>query len=133
MTLFLFLGPCGTVLLMSVRMRHTSSHTKNRRSHHALTATSIVKDKESGALRRPHRLDETTGMYRGKLIVPERKKAIKKEEKRRERNLSRKDEILNASAGHKEPVHAEEKQPEKKGVLGRMTKGRVTSRNATGS
>lgn len=118
---------------MSVRMRHTSSHTKNRRSHHALQASKVVKDKESGALRLPHRLDETTGMYRGKLIVPERKKALKKEEKRRERNEGKKEEMLNASMGHKEPVHAEEKQPEKKGVLGRMTKGRVTSRNATGS
>jgi len=118
---------------MSVRMRHTSSHTKNRRSHHALTAGKVVKDKDSGALRLPHRLDESTGTYRGKLIVPERKKALKKEEKRRERNLSRKDEMLNASVGTKEPAHAEEKQPEKKGVLGRMTKGRVNSRNATGS
>ena len=54
---------------MSVRMRHTSSHTKNRRSHHALVETGIVKDKESGNLRLPHRLDEKTGMYRGKQIV----------------------------------------------------------------
>ncbi len=59
----------GKVAPMSVRMRHTSSHTKNRRSHHALKNRVIVKDKESGALRLPHRLDETTGMYRGKLIV----------------------------------------------------------------
>lgn len=121
------------VLVMSVRMRHTSSHSKNRRSHHALTATSIVKDKDSGALRRPHRLDETTGTYRGILIVPERKKALKKEEKRRERNEGKKDDLLNASVGHKEPVHIEESKSEKKGVLGRMTKGRATSRNATGS
>jgi len=114
-------------------MRHTSSHTKNRRSHHALAASSIVTDKDSGALRLPHRLDETTGKYRGMLIVPERKKALKKEEKRRERNEGKKEEMLNAGMGHKEPVHVEEKQPDKKGVLGRMTKGRVTSRNATGS
>lgn len=122
------------VALMSVRMRHTSSHTKNRRSHHALTASSVVKDKESGALRLPHRLDETTGMYRGKLIVPERKKALKKEEKRRERNEHKKDEELAMAVGHKEPAHVDEAaKPEKKGVLGRMTKGRVNSRNATGS
>ena len=131
--LFRFLTPYGTVCLMSVRMRHTSSHTKNRRSHHALAASSIVTDKDSGALRLPHRLDETTGKYRGMLIVPERKKALKKEEKRRERNEGKKEEMLNAGMGHKEPVHVEEKQPDKKGVLGRMTKGRVTSRNATGS
>lgn len=118
---------------MSVRMRHTSSHTRNRRSHHALRAASVVVDKESKALRLPHRLDETTGKYRGKLIVPERRKEVKKEEKRREKNQKRAD-ALNTEMGHKEPVHVEEKkQPEKKGLLGRATKGRVTSRNATGS
>jgi hypothetical protein len=31
-------------------------------------ATSVVKDKESGNLRLPHRVDEKTGMYRGKQI-----------------------------------------------------------------
>jgi ribosomal protein L32 len=55
---------------MSIRMRHTKGHTGNRRSHHALVATNIVKDKESGNLRLPHRLDEATGMYRGKQIAP---------------------------------------------------------------
>lgn len=55
---------------MSIRMRHTKGHTANRRSHHALTATKAVTDKESGALRLPHRVDETTGMYRGKQIAP---------------------------------------------------------------
>ena len=53
---------------MSVRMRHTKGHTGNRRSHHALKKMSVVKDKESGNLRLPHRLDEATGMYRGKQI-----------------------------------------------------------------
>jgi len=53
---------------MSVRMRHTRGHTNNRRSHHALSATVAVVDKESGNLRLPHRIDETTGMYRGKQI-----------------------------------------------------------------
>lgn len=42
---------------MSIRMRHTSGHTGNRRSHHAL------KD-----IRLGHRLDEATGMYRGNQI-----------------------------------------------------------------
>lgn len=37
-------------------------------------AQSIVKDKASGSLRLPHRLDETTGMYRGKqLLAPKTK------------------------------------------------------------
>lgn len=55
---------------MSVRMRHTRGHTGNRRSHHALKNTNIVVDKDTGSLRLPHRLDETTGMYRGKQIAP---------------------------------------------------------------
>lgn len=53
-------------------MRHTRGHTNNRRSHHALVATNIVTDTESGTKRLPHRLDETTGMYRGKQIAPAR-------------------------------------------------------------
>jgi large subunit ribosomal protein L32 len=57
---------------MSVRMRHTRGHTGNRRSHHALLESIAVKDKESGNSRLPHRLDEATGMYRGKQIAPPR-------------------------------------------------------------
>ncbi|HEX2792591.1 MAG TPA: 50S ribosomal protein L32 [Candidatus Paceibacterota bacterium] len=119
---------------MSVRMRHTSSHTKNRRSHHALVEGAIVKDKESGNLRLPHRIDEATGMYRGKLIVPERKKEIKTEKKRRERN-QQKDELATV-AGAKEPVHAEkvtvEEREKKQGLLGRMTKGKAKARSGMG-
>ena len=55
---------------MSIRMRHTRGHTGNRRSHHALKNQNIVKDKETGSLRLPHRVDEMTGMYRGKQIAP---------------------------------------------------------------
>ena len=51
-------------------MRHTRGHTGNRRSHHALEAVQVVKDKETGNLRLPHRIDEVTGMYRGKQIAP---------------------------------------------------------------
>ncbi len=62
---------------MSIRMRHTRGHTNNRRSHHALVATSVVTDKESGNLRLPHHLDEKTGMYRGKQIFTPKVKASK--------------------------------------------------------
>jgi len=61
---------------MSIRMRHTKGHTGNRRSHHALKNQNIVKDKESGNLRLPHRLDEATGMYRGKQIAPAKVKKV---------------------------------------------------------
>jgi ribosomal protein L32 len=55
---------------MSVRMRHTSSHTRNRRSHHALDAIKAVKGEKEGTLRLPHRIDEAAGTYRGKQIAP---------------------------------------------------------------
>ncbi len=59
---------------MSVRMRHTRGHSGNRRSHHALEVVKAVKDAESGKLRLPHRLDESTGLYRGKqLFTPKTK------------------------------------------------------------
>lgn len=62
---------------MSIRMRHTKGHTRNRRSHHALSETKAVKDKESGNLRLPHRVDEATGMYRGKQIFTPKVKGTK--------------------------------------------------------
>ena len=38
----------------------------------------MVKDKESGNLRLPHRLDEATGMYRGKQIAPAKEVRVTK-------------------------------------------------------
>lgn len=110
-------------------MRHTSSHSKNRRSHHALKGTTIVADKESGALRLPHRIDETTGMYRGIQIVS--KKEMKREEEKDKKKAAHKREHIHAE-GVKEPIHMEkhlsEEADEKKsqGLLGRMTTGRIT-------
>jgi large subunit ribosomal protein L32 len=56
-------------------MRHTRAHTNNRRSHHALDGVKSVVDKESGVRRLPHRLDESTGQYRGKQIAAPKAKA----------------------------------------------------------
>jgi len=113
---------------MSVRMRHTSSHTKNRRSHHALRAANLVADKESGALRLPHRLDESTGMYRGKQVIPT--KAMKTEAKHEKRKAEHKKEHVHAE-GAKEPIHSD-KEVKKEGLIGRMTKGKAKSRSGFG-
>jgi ribosomal protein L32 len=116
-------------------MRHTSSHSKNRRSHHALKGTTIVVDKESSALRLPHRLDETTGMYRGVQIVS--KKVMKREEEKDAKKADHKREHIHAE-GVNEPVHkekhlAQEKSDKKsQGVLGRMTTGRAKARSGMG-
>lgn len=115
-------------------MRHTSGHTRNRRSHHALKNKTIVTDKDSGALRLPHRLDETTGMYRGKQIVA--KKVVKAEAKDHKKRVeAHKHED---KAGEKQPQHVEAKEqakPEamkKGGLLGRMNKGKAKARSGFG-
>jgi large subunit ribosomal protein L32 len=43
-----------------------------RRSHHALTASAVVEDKQSGEFRRPHHVDLKTGMYRGRQVIVKR-------------------------------------------------------------
>lgn len=111
-------------------MRHTSSHTKNRRSHHALTATSIVVDKESGALRLPHRLDESTGMYRGTQVLPKKEMKSKAEHGKKLEKEKREHEHTHAE-GAKQPIHSE-KEEKKTGMLGRLTKGRAKARSGMG-
>ncbi len=66
---------------MVVRMRHTRSHTANRRSHHALKARILSVDTETGVPHLRHRVCTTTGMYRGKKVLEVNKKSIKKAEK----------------------------------------------------
>ena len=55
---------------MAVPKRKTSKSKKNmRRSHHALNSINIIEDKDSGEPRLSHRIDSSTGMYKGKLIL----------------------------------------------------------------
>lgn len=65
---------------MTVRMRHTRSHTKNRRSHHKLAKPALSKD-ESGNVHLRHRLSKTTGSYRGRKVIDLTKKLEKLEKK----------------------------------------------------
>jgi len=63
---------------MAVPKRKTTPSKRNmRRSHHRAGTQSFAEDKKSGELRRPHHMDLSTGMYRGKQIVI---KKVKKEE-----------------------------------------------------
>lgn len=106
---------------MSVRMRHTRGHTGNRRSHHALDETKAVKDSASGNLRLPHRVDETTGMYRGKQIAPLKEKRASAPKAKSPSAESAASAHAHEHA-HAEHVNAEAKAP-KKGLLGRITGG----------
>ena len=114
---------------MSIRMRHTRGHTGNRRSHHALKATNIVKDKETGSLRLPHRLDEATGMYRGKQIAPARA-ARAKAPKAKGASTEPAPKHEHAHA-HEEHLNAEAKGS--KGIAGKVaTGGRPKARSGMG-
>lgn len=65
---------------MTVRMRHTRSHTKNRRSHHALAKPALSKD-ESGNVHLRHRLTPVSGTYRGRKVIDQSAKLKKLEKK----------------------------------------------------
>ncbi|MEX0760391.1 MAG: 50S ribosomal protein L32 [Tistlia sp.] len=55
---------------MAVPKKKVSKSRRNmRRSHHALSTSAIVEDKDSGELRRPHHVDLKSGMYRGRQIL----------------------------------------------------------------
>lgn len=123
MALLIFPGARGRVVPMSIRMRHTRGHTANRRSHHALDGVKTVKDKESGALRLPHRVDESTGMYRGKKIFEPKVKmasASKVKGPNTEAGLEHKHDHAHEHA-HAEHVNAEAKSS--KGVQGKIASG----------
>jgi len=54
---------------MVIRMRHTRSHTANRRSHHALTSPEMAVCKNCGAMYRPHHMCLACGFYKGRVVI----------------------------------------------------------------
>ncbi len=66
---------------MVIRMRHTKSHTKNRRSHHALKTTNFTKCENCKESKIRHTVCFSCGFYRGKKILD----LIKKEEKKQKK------------------------------------------------
>lgn len=68
---------------MSVRMRHTSSHTANRRSHHGLMGARMGKCEKCGLPKLAHRMCENCGTYKGRVVVDVVAKAAKREKKRK--------------------------------------------------
>ncbi|MCK5019784.1 MAG: 50S ribosomal protein L32, partial [Candidatus Peribacteraceae bacterium] len=69
---------------MTVRMRHTRSHTRNRRSHHALKTPRLSKCDKCGALHLRHRMCTNCGFYKGREVIDVMSKILKKEAKKKE-------------------------------------------------
>ena len=110
-------------------MRHTRGHTGNRRSHHALSPMNLVKDAESGNLRLPHRVDEATGMYRGRQIFSPKTKV------KREHKVKGPDTEPAPKHGHEhaKEVHANAEAKSAKGISGKIaTGGRPKARSGFG-
>jgi len=62
-------------------MRHTRAHTRNRRSHHALTNATVSVDAKSGVPHLRHRASLETGRYRDRQVIDVIKKVEKKHAK----------------------------------------------------
>lgn len=111
-------------------MRHTRGHTGNRRSHHALEAIQVVKDKETGNLRLPHHMDEVTGMYRGKQIAPA--KAVRAPKTAKVKGPST-EPVVKHTHEHAHEEHANAEVKAAKGVAGKVaTGGRPKARSGFG-
>ena len=67
---------------MAVPKRKTSRSKRNmRRSHNAANLINIIEDKDSGEPRLSHRIDLSTGMYKGKKIIKTKEDKEAKESK----------------------------------------------------
>jgi large subunit ribosomal protein L32 len=84
---------------MVIRMRHTRSHTANRRSHHALTAPSLAVCKNCGAHHRPHHMCLDCGYYKGRVVID-----LAAKKKDRESRILAKKEARGGEAQESAPV-----------------------------
>ncbi len=75
---------------MVVRMRHTKSHTANRRSHHALKATNFAKCENCAVPKLRHTVCASCGFYRGMKVLDLVKKTEKKQKKAKAKQVEAK-------------------------------------------
>ncbi len=73
---------------MVVRMRHTKSHTKNRRSHHALSSVAFAICSNCKARKLRHTVCKECGFYRNMKVLD----LVKATEKKQKREKAKKAE-----------------------------------------
>lgn len=74
---------------MVVRMRHTRSHTANRRSHHALQSRSLAICENCKAKKLKHAVCPTCGKYKGRDVIDTIGKSAKKAAKKKEKGKTK--------------------------------------------
>ena len=58
---------------MAVPKRKTTPSKRNmRRSHDSITSINIIEDKDSGEPRLSHRIDLSTGIYKGRQVLKQK-------------------------------------------------------------
>lgn len=90
---------------MVIRMRHTRSHTANRRSHHALTAPNLAVCKNCGLAHKPHHMCLNCGSYKGRVVID-----LLEKKKDREARLTAKREAIRGQAEAMAPVETEKEK-----------------------
>ncbi|MFT7507069.1 MAG: large subunit ribosomal protein L32 [Acidimicrobiales bacterium] len=87
---------------MVIRMRHTRAHTKNRRSHHALTAPTLSVCKNCGAEHRPHHMCLQCGFYKGRQVMD-----LAGQKAKRDARMQAKKDVISSQAESIAPSEAE--------------------------
>lgn len=87
---------------MSVRMRHTKGHTKNRRSHHALSEPRLATCKDCGSSHMRHRMCANCGKYRGRLVVDMKAQEVKRAKRIADKKAALGQEVKSEKKGKKE-------------------------------
>lgn len=93
---------------MVIRMRHTRSHTGNRRSHHALKAVNLSVCSHCGAQHRPHHMCLQCGYYNGRQVMDLEALKAKRDER-----IQAKKERIKLSSGTPAEVVTETKEETK--------------------
>lgn len=82
---------------MTVRMRHTRSHTGNRRSHHALKEPRLSLCPDCKAPTKRHSVCPSCGRYRGRVVIDMAAKVEKKQAKTKAKREARNKEAAKDS------------------------------------